>query len=176
MINSSHCLVSCNFIVLKSAINYFVVSLFDLIFVDCIVFDKETTHYSTNKFHDIYCIQRRLWWFFICRLQYVEYSGLGGCCDQSFFDRFFNVFFQSKLFFIIRSKNYILHTGKDINHTNDVDVNNALCCPTPAALSAQNIPTVVEATVVMNSPSPIVLLVVVASTVDPSSIGFLMFF
>ena len=40
-------------------------------------------------------------------------------------------------FLIIRSKkNYIFHIGKDIKHANEVDVINALCCPTPAALSA----------------------------------------
>ena len=33
-------------------------------------------------------------------------------------------------------KNYIFHVGKDTTHANDVNVNNALCCPTPAALSA----------------------------------------
>ena len=32
----------------------FVVSLFDPFFVDCIVFDKDTTYYSTSKFHDIH--------------------------------------------------------------------------------------------------------------------------
>ena len=70
-------MVSCNFIGLKRTLKVFVVSLVDPFLVDCIVFDKDTTHYSTSKFHDI--------------------NGI---------------------------------------HQNDVDVNNALCCPTPAALSA----------------------------------------
>ena len=39
-------MVSCNFIALKRAIKFFVVSLVDPFFVDCIVFDKDTTHYS----------------------------------------------------------------------------------------------------------------------------------
>ena len=64
-------------------------------------------------------------------------------------------------FLIIGSKNYLFHTGKDNNHANNVDVNNALCCPTSIVLRPKNIPTVVEATVIMSS---------------PSSIGFLMFF
>ena len=92
-------------------------------------------------------------------------------------------FFKSKLLiYYIRflyhqiKKNYIFQIGKDINHANDVDVNNALCCPTPAAFIAKNIPTVVEATVFMSSSSPIGFLEVVVSTVDPSSISFLMFF
>ena len=46
----------CNFIALKRAIRFFDISLFDPVFVDCIVFDKDTTHYSTSKFHDIHSI------------------------------------------------------------------------------------------------------------------------
>ena len=38
---------------------FIVVSLFDPSFVDCIVLDKDTTHYSTSKFHDIHSIQGR---------------------------------------------------------------------------------------------------------------------
>ena len=75
-----------------------------------------------------------------------------------------------------QKKNYIFHIGKDIKHAIDVDFNNGLPCPTPAALIAQNISTVVEATVVISSPSPIGFLVAVASTVEQSSIHFLMFF
>ena len=52
-IDSFRPMVSCNFIALKRAIKYFVVSLVDPFFVDCIVLDKDTTHYSTSKFHDI---------------------------------------------------------------------------------------------------------------------------
>ena len=50
-------MVSCNFIALKRAIKFFVVSLVDPFFVDCIVFDKDTTNYPTSKFHDIHCIR-----------------------------------------------------------------------------------------------------------------------
>ena len=46
----------------------FDVSFVDPSFVDCIVLDKDITHYSTSKFHDIHGIQGRLWWFYICRL------------------------------------------------------------------------------------------------------------
>ena len=53
-------MVSCNFIALKRAIKCFVVSLFDPFFVDCIVLDKDTTHYSTSKFHDMHGIQECL--------------------------------------------------------------------------------------------------------------------
>ena len=59
-------------------------------------------------------------------------------------------------FFIIRLRNYLSHTGKDNNHTNDADVSNASCCPTTIAFRLKNILTVVVATVVMDSsPSPI---------------------
>ena len=44
------------------------------------------------------------------------------------------------------------------------------------ALRPKNIPAVVAATVVMSGPSPIGFLGAVVSTVDPSLIGFLMFF
>ena len=43
----------------------FVVALIDPFFVDCIVLDKDTTHYSTRKFHDIHGIQGPLWWFYV---------------------------------------------------------------------------------------------------------------
>ena len=43
--------------------------------------------------------------------------------------------------------------GKNIKDTNDVDVNNALCCPMPNALRPKNITTAVEVMVVMSSPS-----------------------
>ena len=76
--------------------------------------------------------------------------------------------------FIIRSKNYLFHTSKDINHTNDVDVSNASCCTVPISLRPKNIPIVVAATVVMSSPSPIDFSVIAAAMLDPSSIGFLM--
>ena len=46
-------LTLCNFIALKRAIKFFAVSLVDPFFVDCIVLDKATTHYSSGKFHDI---------------------------------------------------------------------------------------------------------------------------
>ena len=52
-----------------------------------------------------------------------------------------------------KKKNYLSHTGKDINHTNDIDASNALCCANPIALRLKNIPTVAVATMVMNSPS-----------------------
>ena len=71
-------------------------SLFDPFFVNCIVFDKDTTHYSTSKFHDIHGIQGRFWWFYICRLYYVEYSGRGGCYDQSIFYKVFTILFLVK--------------------------------------------------------------------------------
>ena len=67
------------------------------------------------------------------------------------------VFFQLKLLiysvrlFIIRSENYLFHTDKDSNHSNDVDVSNALCCPTPIVVRLKNIQTVAVATVVMYS-------------------------
>ena len=87
-------------------------------------------------------------------------------------------FFQSILVIycigslIIGLKNY--HSGKDSKYTNDINVKNALCCPTPTALRPKNIPAVVAATVVMSSPSPIRFLTAVASTVamTPSSIAF----
>ena len=44
--------------------------------------------------------------------------------------------------------------GKNIKDTNDVDVNNAPCSPTPDALRPENITAAVEVTVVMSSPSP----------------------
>ena len=37
----------------------------------------------------------------------------------------------------------------DINHTNDVDVNNALACPMPASLRPKNIASVLKVTVVI---------------------------
>ena len=92
-------------------------------------------------------------------------------------------FFQSKLviycirFFIIRSKNYLFHAGKNIKYTNHVDVNNAPCCPTPTALRPKNITAAVAATVVMSSTSPIGYLASASAMVvmDTSSpIGFLM--
>ena len=46
----------------------------------------------------------------------------------------------------------------------------------PTALRPKNIPAVVVATVVMSGPSPIAFLAAVASKMDPSLIGFLMFF
>ena len=80
-------------------------------------------------------------------------------------------FFQSKLrIYCIRFFNHISHTGKDISYANDVDVNNALPYLMPNRLRPKNITAVVAATMVMIRPSPIGFLV------DPSSIGFLMFF
>ena len=73
---------------------------------------------------------------------------------------------------MIRSKNYIFHTGKENNHTNDVDVSNALCSAAPIALRSKNIPTTVAAMVVMISSSPIGFSATVKATVGPSSIGF----
>ena len=58
----------CNFIALKRAIKSFVVSLVDPFFIECIVLDKDATHYSTSKFHDIHSIQGCFWWFYVCRL------------------------------------------------------------------------------------------------------------
>ena len=63
-----------------------------------------------------------------------------------------------------------------MNYANDVDVNNTLPCLMPTRLTAKNITAVVVATVVMISPSPICFLAVVARTVDPSSVGSLLFF
>ena len=126
---------------LRGRQSFVVVSLVDPFFVDCIVLDKDTTHYSTNKFHNIHSIQRCFWPFYVCHLYYVEYSCRGGCYDQSVFDRIFNVFFfQSKLhiycirFFLSsdQKKNYIFHIGEDIKLLCCIMV---LCCPTPAALS-----------------------------------------
>ena len=124
-------------------------SLFDPFFVDYIVLDKDTPHYSTSKFHDIHTIQGRLWSFYVICFYYVEYSGLRECYDQSVFDRVFNVFFQSKvliycifflkhvtsfwwlilfftgLFFRLKSvlyKKYTNVTGKDIKYTNAIDI------------------------------------------------------
>ena len=66
--------------------------------------------------------------------------------------------------------------GKNIKDTNDVDVNNASCCPMPNALRPKNIAVAVEVTVVMSSPSPKVMgsLSAVAATVvmDGSSSMF----
>ena len=50
-------LVFCHFIALKRAIDFVVVSLVDPFIADCIVFDKDTTHYSTSKFYDKHGIQ-----------------------------------------------------------------------------------------------------------------------
>ena len=75
----------CNFIALKRAIKFFV-SLVDPFFVDCIVLDRDTTHYSTGKF---------------------QVSGHGDCYDQSVFDRVFNINFQSKL--SIYCKGFLKH-------------------------------------------------------------------
>ena len=52
----------------KGAKKFFVVSLIDPFFVDCIIFEKDTTYYSTSKFHDIHGTHRLLWWFYVCRL------------------------------------------------------------------------------------------------------------
>ena len=49
-------MVSCNFIALKRAIKFFVVSLVDPFFMEYIVLYKDTTHYSTSNFHDIHSI------------------------------------------------------------------------------------------------------------------------
>ena len=76
----------------------------------------------------------------------------------------------------MKSKNYISHTSKDINHANNVDVNNALPCLMPTSLRPKNVTVVVAATVIMISPSPIGFLAAVASTVVPSSIVFLLLF
>ena len=61
--------------------------------------------------------------------------------------------------------------GKNIRDTNDVDVNNAPCCPMPNSLRPKNITAVVEVTVVMSSPSPKVIgsLLAVAATMVSSS-------
>ena len=62
-------------------------------------------------------------------------------------------------FLIIRS---FFHTGKDINHSNDVDINNAHCYPRSNVLRPKNIPVSVAATVVMSTPSPVGFLVAAA--------------
>ena len=136
---------------------FVVASPVDPFFVDCIILDKDTTHYSISKFHDIHGIQRCLWWFYVCHLQYVEYSGRGGCFDQSVLDRIFNFFFQLKLliycifflkhmtsfwwltfffiddFFIFRlesvtCKKYTNASGKDSKCTNAVDISTIWSC------------------------------------------------
>ena len=67
-IGSFQPMVSSNIIALKRAINAFVESLIDPFFVDCIVRDKDTTHYSTSRFHDIHDIHGHLCWFYVCCL------------------------------------------------------------------------------------------------------------
>ena len=67
--------------------------------------------------------------------------------------------FQSKILIY-----HISHTVKDINHTNDLDVNNALPCLIPTSLRLKHIIAVVAAKVVMISPSPIDFLAAIAST------------
>ena len=49
-------MVSCNFVALKRAIKFFAVSLVDPFTVDCIILDKDITHYSTGKFYDKHSI------------------------------------------------------------------------------------------------------------------------
>ena len=44
---------------------------------------------------------------------------------------------------------------KDKKYNNDVDVNNALCCPTPTTVRPKNITAVVAATMTMNGLSPV---------------------
>ena len=79
-------------------------------------------------------------------------------------------------FLIIRSKNYLFHAGKFIKYTDDIDVNNALCCPTHTALRPKNILVAVAATVVMSSPSPIGFSTTDAAMVGPSPIAFVNIF
>ena len=86
---------------------------------------------------------------------------------------------ESSMFFVPIKATHLLHkvsyhnsdTGKDINHANDVGVNDALPCLTPTSLTPNNITAAMVATVVMISPSPIGFLAAVASTIDPSSTG-----
>ena len=87
-------------------------------------------------------------------------------------------FFQSKLaiyyigFFFQSSDQKI--SGKNIKDTNDADVNNAPCCPTPNTLRPKNITAAVEVTVLISNPSPEVIgsLLAVAATVASSSSMF----
>ena len=44
-----------------------------------------------------------------------------------------------------------------MKNTNDVDVNNTPCCPTPNALRPKNITPAVEVTVIISNPSPKVM-------------------
>ena len=104
-------------------------------------------------------------------------SGCPNGYDQSIPEGVFNVFFpiktthlSYKIFLSSDQKTYLSHTGKDSNHTNDVDVSNASCCPTPTVLRPKNIPAVI------NNPPLTGFSATVAATVGPSSsIDFLMF-
>ena len=49
-------MLSYNFIVLKRAITFCCSTLVDPFPVNCIVLDKDTTHYFTRNFHNIYGI------------------------------------------------------------------------------------------------------------------------
>ena len=60
---------------------------------------------------------------------------------------------------------------KDKKYNNDVDVNNALCCPKPTTVRPKNVTAVVAATVAMSGLSPISFL-----TLPTVGSGFLMFF
>ena len=66
-------------------------------------------------------------------------------------------FFQSKLLiycirFFLSSDQKI--AGKNIKDTNDVDVDNEPCCPTPSALGPKNSAAAVEVTVAISNLSP----------------------
>ena len=74
---------------------------------------------------------------------------------------------------MIRLKNYLSYAGKENNHTNDVDVSNASCCPTPIALRQKKLPAVMAAMVVMISPSG--FSAAALAMVGPYSIGSLIF-
>ena len=65
-------------------------------------------------------------------------------------------------FLIIRS---FFHTGKGINHSNNVDINNAPCYAGSNVLRPKNILVAVAVMAVMSTPSPVGFLVAAASRV-----------
>ena len=78
-------------------------------------------------------------------------------------------FFQSKLLIYCIRISLSLDqkiAGKNIKDTNDVDTKNAPYCPTPNVLRPKNITPAVEVTVVMSSPSPKVMISLLAVVVD----------
>ena len=102
---SSQPMVSCNFYCPLRVINFFV----DLVFVDCIVLDKDTTQYSSCKLHVIHGIQGRLWWFYVC----------WSCFSLAFF------IFRLES---VVCKKYTNANGKDSKHTNAIDISIIWSC------------------------------------------------